>query len=325
MSVPQHFLNKSSPLEQHALQEQLLFANLEQLFIERRIYHEIENCNTWPSVLETLAMHLAPYADQFYRPLVEADFVKLTEIKIKRIAKYSHQAAQETLTKLRAALEKNQYHLAHLTEFTINWYKHLLNKYGKKKPRKTQLTTFASIAQHQVVHTDRTLYVHRKQGFIGYALKAAEAIAECSELDNALVIRKDGKCLFTKIVDKVFVGNNILYLSIYRKTDIPRCYHIVYVDGATGIAFVKRFFLRSLIRDKIYDVTMGTPGSRIVYISAQADGATETITVTLSPTNRAVKKRFEFNFAHLAIKDKSTKGNILTKYAIYRVSKKKEK
>ncbi|MBX9889774.1 MAG: DNA gyrase/topoisomerase IV subunit A [Amoebophilaceae bacterium] len=311
-------------LEEKALQEKLFFLGLEKIFIENRIYRAIEECATWEAVLTTIADHLAPYATQFYRPIVEEDLIKLTEIKIKRISKYDSLAAEKIVIQLQTALAATIHHLNHLNAYTISWYSGLLKKYGTGRTRKTILTTFDPIQRHEVVISDQKLYVNRKQGFIGYGLKTEELVGVCSDVDDAIVIRKDGKCILTKILDKVFVGNDIVQVAVYRKTETPsRCYHLIYVDGATGIAFVKRFQLLGMIRDKPYDLTMGTPGSRVVYLSDHPHEGTEIVTILLTPGSRASKKKFEFNFAQLAIKGRAAKGNILTKHAIYKVQVKK--
>lgn len=307
-------------LEEQALKEKLFFASLEKLFIENRIYREIEACTTWEALLMTIADHLKPYA--FYRPIVEEDLVRLTEIKIKRISQYDSLRAQKTLTQLQTHLATTIHHLQNLKDYTIAWYSGLLQKYGKGQERKTILTSFDPIEPHDVVVKHYKLYVNRKQGFIGYGLKGEEFVEACSDIDDVIVIGKDGKYVITTIADKLFIGKDIIYVSIYDKKDTRRCYNLIYVDGATGIAFVKRFQVLAITRDKIYDLTLGTPGSRVVYLSAQPNGAAETVTILLSPISRTAKKKFEFNFADLSIKGRAVKGNILTKYAIYKVQRK---
>ncbi|CAH2560238.1 DNA gyrase/topoisomerase IV subunit A [Cardinium endosymbiont of Oedothorax gibbosus] len=307
-------------LEQQALKEKLFFASLEKIFIENRIYREIEACTTWEELLMTIADHLKPY--DFYRPIVEEDLVRLTEIKIKRISQYDSLRAQETLTQLQTHLATTIHHLQHLKDYTIAWYSGLLQKYGKGRERKTILTSFDPIPLHDVMVKHYKLYVNRKQGFIGYRLKGEEFVQACSDIDDIIVIRKDGKYVITKIADKLFVGKDIIYVSVYDKKDTKRYYNVIYVDGATGISFVKRFQVLAITRDKTYDLTLGTPGSRVVYLSAEPNGATETVTILLSPISRTTKKKFEFNFADLSIKGRATRGNILTKHAIYKVQQK---
>ncbi|WP_419241398.1 DNA gyrase/topoisomerase IV subunit A [Cardinium endosymbiont of Nabis limbatus] len=307
-------------LEQQALKEKLFFARLEKIFIENRIYREIEGCTTWEELLKTIAHHLQPY--DFYRPIVEEDLIRLTEIKIKRISQYDSLRAQETLAQFQTHLARTTHHLQHLKDYTIAWYSGLLQKYGKGRERKTILTSFDPIEPHAVVVKDYRLYVNRKEGFIGYGLKGEECVEACSDIDDVIAVCKDGKYVITKIADKLFIGKDIIYVSIYDKKDNKRVYQLIYVDGATGIAFAKRFQVLAVTRDKTYDLTLGTPGSRVAYLSTHPNGAAETVIVLLSPISRTAKKKFEFNFADLSIKGRAAKGNILTKHAIYKVQRK---
>lgn len=308
-------------LEEQSLREKLFFAHLEKIFIENRIYREIEGCKTWEEVLMTIADHLQPY--DLHRPIVGEDLVRLTEIKIKRISQYDGLRAQETLTQLQTDLAAAIDHLQNLKDYTIAWYSHLLQKYRKGRERKTILTNFDPIVPHDVVVKNYKLYVNRKQGFIGYGLKGEEFVETCSNIDDVIVVCKDGKYVVTKVADKLFIGKNIIYVSIYEKKNKKRCYNLIYVDGATGIAFAKRFQVLAVTRDKTYDLTLGTPGSRVVYFSDHANGLAETVIIVLSPISRAAKKKFEFNFADLSIKSRIAKGNILTKHTIYKVQRKK--
>lgn len=317
-------LEQELKLQQHALEEKLLAAQLEKIFIEKRIYREIEACQTWDMVIATIRQHLMPHATKFYRALTEDDFVGLTEIKIKRISQYDGLRAQERLLQLQDEWNTVTHHLQHIHPYAISWYKKLLEKYGKGHLRKSMLTNFTAIEPQEIAIQNQKLYVNRKEGFIGYGLKTEEPIEACSNMDDALVIRKEGICMVTKLADKIFVGKNILHTSIYKKSDTRRCYNLIYVDGATGISFVKRVQISGVTRDKPYDLTTGTPGTRIVYLSDNLNGEAETITIFLAPTSRASKKKFEFNFAQLAIKGRAARGNILTKYAIYKVQRKEQ-
>ncbi|WP_243018104.1 MULTISPECIES: DNA gyrase/topoisomerase IV subunit A [Candidatus Cardinium] len=307
-------------LEEQALKEKIFFASLEKIFIQNRIYRQIEDCQTWEDLLMTIADHLKSY--DFYRPIVEADLVRLTEIKIKRISQYDSLRAQETLIQLQTNLATTIHHLQNLKDYTIAWYSGLLEKYGKGRERKTTLTNFDTIEPQDVTAKEYKLYVNRKQGFIGYGLKGEEFVELCSDIDDVIVIGKDGQYVITKIADKLFVGKDIMHVSVYDKKDTRRCYNLIYVDGATGIAFAKRFQIISMTRDKTYDLTLGTPGSRVVYLSSHPNGAAEIVTILLSPISRTAKKKFEFNFADLSIRGRAAKGNILTKHAIYKVQPK---
>ncbi|ROT47331.1 DNA gyrase/topoisomerase IV subunit A [Candidatus Cardinium hertigii] len=317
-------LEQELQLAQKALEEKLLFASLEQIFIKNRIYRAIEACKTWESVLITIADHLKPYATDLYRSIVEDDIIRLTEIKIKRISQYDSLRAQEILMQLQTDLATTIHHLANVKDYTIAWYAKLLEKYGKGRERKTILTRFDPIQRHEVTIKNQGLYVNRKQGFIGYGLKSEEFVSACSDMDDAIVIRKDGTCIITKITDKVFVGKDIIHTAMYEKGETRRCYNLIYVDGATGITFAKRFQVLGITRDKTYKVTSGTAGTSILYLSDNPNGEAETLTILLSPISSAINKKIIFNFANVSIKGRSAKGNILTKHSIYKVQLKEQ-
>ncbi|MGI2257295.1 DNA gyrase/topoisomerase IV subunit A [Candidatus Cardinium hertigii] len=315
-----HLLEQELLLEEQSLREKLFFASLEKIFIENRIYRKIEKCATWEEIRTTITDQLKPY--DLHRPIIEKDLVRLTDIKIKRISQYDGFRAQESLTQLQSQLATTIAHLQNLKDYTIGWYSHLLQKYGKGRARKTILTSFDPIEPHEVVVKDYKLYVNRKEGFIGYALKGEEFVEACSDIDDIIVICKNGQYVITKVTNKLFIGKDIIHISIYEKKDTKRCYNLIYVDGATGIAFAKRFQVLGITRDKIYDLTLGTAGSRIVYLNDHPNGAVETVTIILSPISRTAKKKFEFNFSDLAIKGRTAKGNMLTKHSIYKVQRK---
>jgi len=312
-------LEQELTLQHKNLQEKILFASLEKLFIEKRIYRDIEESETWEQVLLTIDQGLEPYKKQFYRAIIEDDLVRLTEIKIKRISKYDSQKAEDALLVLEKELAEVEHHLQHLTTFTIQYFKNLLKKYGAGKERKTELRTFDTIEAHAVVANNQKLYINRKQGFIGYGLKKDELIGDCSDLDDVIVFRKDGKCLVVKIAEKVFVGKDIIHAAVYKKNDERRVYNLIYLDGKTGIARAKRFQMLGIIRDKEYDATMGSASSRILYLTDNPNGNAEVVTVVLSHNSPARNKVFDFDFASLQIKGKSSQGNILTKYTIKKI------
>ena len=312
-------------LKKKELEEKLFFASLEKIFIENRMYLGIELCQTWKSILTIIAEQLVPYVADLYRPIVEDDIIYLTEIKIKRISQYDGLRAQEKLVRFQTDLENTIHHLYHLKDYTISWYERLLYTYGKGRERQTIVTSFDPIVHHEVTIKNYNLYINRKQGFIGYGLKSDEWVAACSDMDDIIVIRKDGTCMITKIADKIFVGKGIIHAAIYEKGNTRRCYNLIYVDGKTGISFAKRFHIAtSITRDKVYHLTLGTPGSRVIYLSDNLNGETETLTILLTPLSRTAKQKFEFNFAQLAIKGRSVKGNILTKHSIYKVQLKEQ-
>ncbi len=312
-------LKQELELQQARLLEQILFASLEQIFIENRIYRQIEICETWEAVLNAIDQGLAPYKKDFYRPITQEDLVQLTEIKIKRISKYDTTQAQAKLRSLQDNLTQVKHNLQHLTAYAIQYFKNLLEQYGAGRERKTKLQNFDTIAAHTVAASNQKLYVNRKEGFIGYAMKKDELLGECSDLDDVIVFRKDGKCLITKVAAKVFVGKEIVHAAVFSKNDGRRVYNLIYVDGATGRAMAKRFHMLSITRDKVYDLTKGTPKSRVLYLTDNPNGEAEVVTVILSDLAKVRDKVFEYDFATLAIKGRAAQGNILTKHTIRKI------
>lgn len=315
----QALLQQELEMQQAKLLEQILFASLEQIFIEQRIYHSIEACKTWEAILATIDQGLAPYKKDFYRPITEEDLIRLTEIKIKRISKYDITQAQDKLRALQETLAQVQHDLQHLTAYTIQYFKNLLKQYGQGRARKTELRSFDTIAAHAVAANNQKLYVNRKAGFIGYGMKKDELLGECSDLDDVIVFRKDGQCLVTKVAEKGFVGQGIVHAAVFKKNDDRRVYNLAYVDGATGQTMVKRFQMLGITRDKAYDLTKGTPKSRLLYLTDNSNGEAEVITVVLSDLAKARNKVFDFDFATLDIKGRAAQGNILTKHAVRKI------
>ena len=312
-------LHRELEIKQAELLEKILFASLEKIFIENRIYRDIEEAETWEEVLRRIDQGLKPYKKQFYREITEEDLVRLTEIKIKRISKFDSFKADELMKRLQEELEQTRHDLAHINEFTIAYYKQLLSKYGKGRERKTVIKTFDTISAAIVAANNEKLYVNRKDGFIGYGLKKDEFVTECSDIDDIIVFRADGKCQVSRIDDKVFVGKDIIHVDVFRKNDERRVYNLIYLDGKSGKAMAKRFQILAVTRDKEYDLTKGTPGSKVLYFTANANAEAETVTVHLSARARARIKNFEFDFATLEIKGRSAAGNILTKYPIRKI------
>ncbi len=317
-------LRRELEIKKGELLEKILFSSLERIFIENRIYHDIEECETWEAVIETIDRGLDPYKKQFYREITKDDIVRLTEIKIKRISKFDAFKADELLKKLQDELEQTAYHLAHLVEYAIDYFKRLLERYGKGKERKTEIRAFDAIAATVVAANNAKLYVNRADGFIGFGLKKDEYVCECSDLDEIIVIRKDGKLIVSKIADKVFVGKNIEHVGVFKKNDERMVYNLVYLDAKSGRARAKRFNVKGVTRDKEYDLTKGTQGSKLLYFTANANGEAETISVSLSSRARARIKVFDFDFSSLEIKGRGAGGNILTKYAVRKIQLKTE-
>ena len=313
-------LRQELEIKKKDLMEKLLYSSLEKIFIEKRIYRNIEECTTWEDVLKTIDKGLKPYKKQFYREILEEDLVRLTEIKIKRISKYDTFKADELMKRLEQELKETKHHLANLVDFAVQYFQDLLKKYGKGRERKTEIRTFDTISASVVAAANQKLYINRQEGFIGYGLKKDEYICDCSDLDDIIVFRKDGVCVVKKIGEKVFVGKDIIYAGIFKKTDERMVYNMAYSDGGSGITFVKRFPVGGVIRDKEYDLTKGNKGSKLLYFSANPNGEAETVTVTLSPNSSARNKVFDFDFATLEIKNRSSMGNILTKYPVKKIT-----
>ncbi|GAB4020347.1 DNA gyrase/topoisomerase IV subunit A [Spirosoma koreense] len=315
-------LQRELEIRRTELMERLLYSSLEKIFIENRIYRKIEECETFEAVLETIDKALKPYKKQFYRAITEDDLVRLTEIKIKRISKYDGFKADELMRRLEQELAETEDNLANITRYAIAYYKDLQKKYGKGRERKTEIRAFNTIAASVVAAANQKLYVDREGGFIGYGLKKDEYVSDCSDIDEIIVFRRDGKCLVTKVQDKVFVGKDIVYVSVFKKNDERKIYNIVYLDGKSGISMVKRFPVTAVTRDREYDLTMGNPKSKLTYFSANDNGEAEIIMVNLTAQSSAKVKQFDFDFATIAIKNRSAQGNILTKYPVRKITQK---
>ena len=317
------------------LQEKWHFASLEKIFIEKRIYRDIEECETWEAVLEVIDKGLRKYVltpkqkarkgDQrlrLMRDITEEDLIRLTEIKIKRISKYNSFKADEQIAKIEEELAQVKHDLKHLTEYAVAYFERLLEKYGKGRERRTRIEQFESIQAAEVVANNAKLYVNRKEGFIGTGLKKDEFVCECSDMDDIIVFRKDGKFVVNRIADKVFMGKDILHVAVWKKGDERTTYNMLYVDAGTGKTFAKRFQVTGVTRGKEYDLTQGAKGSRTLYFTANPNGESELVTVYLSPGCRAKKKIFDFDFSALAIKGRGSRGNMVTKYPVRKVVQK---
>jgi topoisomerase-4 subunit A len=312
-------LKQELEIRKAELKEKILFSSLEKIFIENRIYRDIEECESWEEVISTIDKGLKPHKKKFYREITTDDIVRLTEIKIKRISRYDSFKADELLKDLEKQLKETENHLKHLTEYAISYYQNLLDKYGKGRERKTEIKGFQSVTAVEVIAINQKLYVNRADGFVGYGLKRDEFICDCSELDDIIAIRRDGKALVSRISEKAFMGKDILYVGVWKKGDDRMVYNLIYSDGKTGKGFVKRFTMPGVIRDKEYDLTQGNPNSRVHYVSGNPNGEAEVVEVKLSQSSTARKKIFEFDFAELEVKGRGTRGNTLTKYPIRKV------
>lgn len=322
-----HLLKRELEIRKAELMEKILFSSLEKIFIENRIYRDIEEAKTWEDVIARIDKGLKPHKKKFYREITTDDIVKLTEIRIKRISRYDSFKADELLKDLEKELKETKHNLAHLTDYAISYFQKLLEKYGKGRERRTEIKSFQSVSATEVIANNQKLYVNIADGFVGYSLKRDEKnvfVADCSDLDNVIVIRKDGKALVSKVQEKAFMGKDILFVGIWKKADDRMTYNVVYADGKSGRTFAKRFNLPGVTRDKEYDLGQGTPNSKILYVSGNPNGEAETIQVTLSAASTARKKVFEFDFADLEVKGRSSRGNIITQYPVRKVEKLKD-
>lgn len=306
------------------LEEEWHMSSLEKIFIEKRIYHDIENCESWESVITAIDKGLNPYKKLLMREVTREDIIQLTEIKIKRISKFDIKKADEHIKALEAELEEVKNHLHNIIPFAINYFKQIKKKYGQGRERKTEIRSFDTIEATKVVAANAKLYANFREGFIGTSLKKDEFICDCSDIDDVLIIRKDGGYLITRVAEKSFVGNDIMHARIFLKNDERTIYNIVYQDGKDGNLMAKRCAISGLTRDKEYNLTRGTAGSKIVYLSVNPNGEAEVIKVHHKPKARLKKLVFEFDFGQMAIKGKSSMGNILTRNPIHKISLKEK-
>jgi topoisomerase IV subunit A len=306
-------------IRQNELMESLLFASLERIFIENRIYRDIEECKTWEAVIQAIDKGLEPYKPEFYRTIVEEDILRLTEIRIKRISKFNAFKADEHIRNLNEELMQVRHNLEHLTDYVIAFYETIRKKYAKGRERKTELRNFESIEAAAVAAATQKLYVNRVEGFAGFGLKKDEFVCDCSDIDDIIVFREDGTFSVTRVVEKAFVGKNVIHIDVFKKNDNRTVYHVAYQDGRMGAVYVKRFAVAGVVRDKDYVLTKGAPGSKILYFTANPNGESEIIKVSLKPKPRLKKLNFEFDFSELAIKGRSSQGNVLTKNPVRKI------
>lgn len=317
-------LTKELEIKKAALLEQLHFASLEKIFIEKRIYRDIEKCETWEAVLTTIEEGLKPYKKKFFRAITRDDIIKLTEIKIKRISKFDAFKADELMKGLQQQMETVQHNLDNIVEYAVEYYKELKKKYGTGRERKTEIKSFDTIVATRVAATNQKLYVNREEGFAGFGMRKDEFVCDCSDLDDIIVFRRDGTMQVTHISEKAFVGKDIIHISVFKKNDDRTIYNMIYRDGARGNTMIKRFAVTSVIRDKEYILTRGNPGSEVLYLTANPNGEAEVVTVHLKGTTSARLKVFDVDFADMAIKGRDAQGNIVSKYAVRKVVQKEK-
>ena len=305
------------------LNEKWHFASLEKIFIENRIYRDIEEAETWEEVIHVIDIGLEPFKSMFHREITRDDIAALTEIRIKRISKYNSFKADDYIKGLEDDIKQVKYDLRHLTNYAIAYFENLKAKYSKGRERKTKIESFNKVVASQVAIANETLYVNRKEGFAGYGMKKDEEVCKCSDLDDIVVIRKDGTLTVTKVAPKAFVGKDILYIDVVNKEELEnQVYNLVYRDGKDGKAYAKRFLLGGYTRDKEYPLTRGTPGSRIFYLQVLPREKADIVNVTLKPAPRLRKTLLEFDFTQLAIKGRGAQGNVITPNALKTVTRK---
>jgi len=314
-------LTRELEIELDELNEEWHRWSLEKIFFEKQIYKELEkNTKTWENQLENIETALMPYQDLLKREITRDDVLNLCEKPVRKISKFDIKKADETIAKIEEKIKEIEYNLAHIIDFTIAWFTRLKEKYGKDYPRKTEIRNFDTIEATKVVEANEKLYVNREEGFIGYGLKKDEYICNCSDIDDVIVFFKDGKYKIVKICEKMFVGKNILYLDVFKRNDNRTIYNAVYRDGKAGHNYIKRFAVTGITRDKEYDLTQGSPGSRILYFTANPNGEAETIKIILKPKPRQKLLVFDKNFGEIAVKGRASMGNILTKADIHKIT-----
>jgi len=312
-------LQRELEIRKNELEEKWHFSSLEKIFIEERIYRDIEECETWEEIIEAIDAGLEPFKKLLQREVTRDDITRLTEIRIKRISKFDSFKADEIIKGLEDELKEVEHNLTNLTDFAIEYFKGLLKKYGKGRERRTEERPFGKVQASVVAVRNQKLYANFKEGFVGTSLKKDEYICDCSDIDDIIVFRKDGTYSVSKVSAKAFFGKDIIHVGLWRKGDDRMVYNVVYLDGATGRSFVKRFSVVSITRDKEYTVTAGNPGSKITYFTANPNGEAEVITIMLHGLAKARNKLFDYDFADLAIKGRTSKGNTLTKYRLRKI------
>ena len=301
------------------LREQQHFAALEKIFISRRIYRVLEECESWDQALAAVADGLRPFAGELPREVRAADINRLAEIKIRRISRYNLTKAEQALLNFDREIARVSDDLAHIERYAIDYFRSLKEKYGAGRERKTRIAHFETIQVAQVAMANQKLYVDSREGFIGYGLKKNELVEECSDLDDIIVFLRNGIFKVVRITEKLFVGKNIIHAAVWNKNDKLRVYNLIYRDGQSGKSYAKRFSVTAITHDREYDLTQGNPNSRVLYFSVNPHGETEVVTVYLHPGSRAKNKQFDFDFSAIAVKGRRSQGNILTRYPVTRI------
>ena len=314
-----HLLKRELEIQLYELEEQWHFASLERIFIENRIYRDIEEQETWKGVIKAIDIGLQPHIKHLKRAITEEDIVRLTEIRIKKISKFDLDKATQFIEGLEDKIAQVKEYLENLITYAIDYFKRLKSTYGKDKERKTEIRSFHDIVATKVVIRNTKLYVNREEGFIGTSLRKDEYITDCSDIDDIIVFRKDGKMIVSKVASKTFVGKDIIHIAIFKKKDTRSVYNMMYRDGKSGASYMKRFAVTGVTRDKEYDLTTGKSNSLVHYFTANPNGEAEAVTVLLRAVGSIKKLKWDIDFSDLAVKGRGVRGNTITKFAIRKV------
>lgn len=317
-------LKKELEIKLGELEEQWHFASLERIFIENRVYRDIEEEETWEGVIKAIDKGLKPHIEHLKRPVTEEDIVKLTEIRIKKISKFDIDKAKQLIESLEDKIAEVKSHLDNLVDYAIDYFKNLKETFGKDKVRRTELKLFEDIVATKVVLRNSKLYINRKEGFIGTSLRREEYVTDCADIDDIIVFRSDGKMIVTKVDSKTFVGKNIIHAAVFKKKDNRTIYNMIYKDGKSGASFMKRFAVTSITRDREYDLTTGHKGSKVLYFTANPNGEAEVITVNLRAMGSIKKLKWDIDLAELAIKGRGVRGNLVTKHPVKKIELKEK-
>ena len=317
-------LKKELEVELSELENQWHYASLERIFIENRIYRDIEEVESWEGVLQGIEAGLQPHAGHLKRPVVQEDIIRLTEIKIKRISKFDIDKAQQKIESLEDDIARVKDHLNHLIPYAIAYFEGLQKTYGKGKERKTDIKIFDDVDAKKVVVRNQKLYVNREEGFIGTSLRKDEYVCDCADIDDVIAFTKDGHMMVMKVDSKVFVEKDIIHVSVFKRKDSRTIYNMIYRDGKRGTSFIKRFAVTGITRDKKYNLTQGKTGSEILYFTANPNGEAEVVSINLRNNGNIKKLKWDLDFADLQVKGRAVRGNIVTKYGIRRIELKEK-
>ena len=303
------------------LMEKIFFSSLLKIFIQEGMYKhsDYETAGSFETVVEVLNSLFTPFFSQFYREILPEDYKKLIDKPMSSITRFDVKKADEQMKALEGEIKEVKHHLKHLNDYAIAWFQKLKDKYGKGRERKTELRTFDKVEAAQVALANVKLYVNREDGFIGTGLRKDEFVCDCSDIDEIIVFRGDGKCIITKVQDKVFVGKDVIHAAVFKKNDERTVYNMIYKDGQSGVSYIKRFSVVGVTRDKEYDLTKGSKGSKVLYFSANPNGEAEVVNIQLKPHSKLRKLQFDEDFALIAIKGRASMGNIITKYPVKKI------